>query len=450
MTRMLSTSVDRLQDVGAQAIAIARSIGADHAVASVRAHAGVRVTARGGAVDTALRDAGQGLTLTLYRGDRAGTATTAAFDPAAIAQAAQEALAIADLMGSDPDGLPPALADMAIDTPLPPIDAPSGCDPSTLRTMALEGDALLAATIVPGAAIETVVAGVASSEGADALVTSAGFSRGERHSFHHAWLVAMARDGGGAVNDSADTNDRRFDRLDPMATLARQVAARTAGQLGARSISSRRSPVLFEAQAVGALIGDLVAALSGNPQHRGATFLPDALGRRVAAPHLNLWEDPFEPYGLRSGGYDREGIAGRRRWVLNGGEVQGLFLGTRSARRLGMTSTGNASGPWNLQLTSRTPGGSFDALCRQMGRGLIVHRMTGGATDPVTGNWTYAVAGSWVEDGVRVHAVTDVTVGGNLRDMLMGIVAVGDDVERSGAILTGSILIDDLQIGGAA
>ena len=274
--------------------------------------------------------------------------------------------------------------------------------------------------------------------------------RGQTSSFPGAGLVARARDATGAVSAGADSNARRFDRIAPMPVLAERAVARARGLLGGRAVASHRGPVLFEARVATALIGDLVHALSGNPQVRGATFLPQALGRTVAAAHVDLGEDPFEPYGLASGGFDREGVAGQRRAILNAGTVEGLFLGTRSARRLGMRSTGNADGPWNLSLSSRAQGGSFADLCRLMGRGLIVRRLSGGATDPVTGNWTYAVVGTWVEDGIPTHAVTDVTVGGTMRDMLTGIIAVGDDVHRSGAIGTGSILIDAMQIGGAA
>ena len=450
MTRLLTINVAKMEDVAAQAVEIARRIGADHAVASANASAGVRVTARNGATDTALRDAGQGLTITIYRGTRGGTVSTAALDPAAITEAAEEAFAIAALVGEDPDALPPSLADMAVDTPLPPIDAPSGHDVASLRTLALEGDARLRAASRPGVTLETVTAGVSSSEGVSALATSAGFCRGQRFSNHGLWLVALARDADGAMNDSADSFDRCFDRLIPAPMLADRAVARATGQLGAHAVPSQKAPVLFEARVATALIGSLVNALSGNPQWRRATFLPDALGRTVAAPHLDLDEDPFAPFGPASGGFDREGIAGQRRSIMRAGTVEGLFLGTRSARRLGVPSTGNADGPWNLTLSSRAERGSFADLCRRMGRGLIVRRLHGGAADPVTGNWTHAVAGTWVEDGVPVHAVTDVTVGGNLRDMLTGIVAVGDDVERRGAYSTGSILIDAMQIGGAA
>lgn len=448
--RLLSTNAEQLQEIAAAAIAIGRELGADHAVATVGAHAAINVTARAGQTDVALRDAGQGLTLTLYRGARAGSASTAALDDAAIQTVAREAFAMAELTGQDPDGLPAALEEMATDALLPPIDAPSGCDPARLREMALEGDALLRGASTHEARIDTMTASARTSEGAMALATSAGFCRGQTFTHHNVSLVALAHGEDGAVNDYAESTDRRFDRLQPIPELASAVVARARDQLGARSVSAQGAPVLFEARAASALIGDLVGALSGQPQHRGATFLPDALGKRVAADHLDLLEDPLEPFGLASGGFDGEGIAGRKRAILRGGEVEGLFLGLRSARQLGMTSTGNAGGPWNLRLVSRDQGGSFEALCRTMERGLVVRRLHGGALDRVSGNWTFAVTGTWVEDGAPAYPVTDVTVGGDMRDMLREIVAVGEDVYRNGAIRTGSILIEKMQIGGAS
>lgn len=448
---LLATDPAEMEAVAREAIASAQTLGADHAVASVRATACIRVTARGGAVETALRDAQQSLTLKLYRGGRMGVATTAALDRGAMRRAAEEAFALAALMQEDADGLPAALADMAVDTVLPPLYAPAGRDPGALRAMALAGDAAIRGAVTPpGVTAETVAMGVSSSEGVLALATSAGFCRTQAYSNQGAWAVALTRDAGGAVNDHADSYDRRFDVLDPVEVLAARAVDRAARQLGARAVASHRGPVLFEAPVATALMGELVGALSGTPQHQGRTFLPAALGKKVAADHLDLAEDPFEPFGLNSGAFDSEGVPGQRRAILHGGMVLGYFLGTRSAHRLGMVSTGNADGPWNLRLTSRAPGGDFAALCRRLGRGLVVTRLNGGAADPVSGNWTYAVAGLWVEDGVPVHAVSDVTVGGNLRDMLMAIDAVGEDVHRSGAFRTGSILIDGMQIGGAA
>lgn len=449
--RLLTTDAGQMRAVAAAAVDMARRLGADHAVVFAQATAAVQVTARDGATDIALRDARQTLTLRLYRGARIGVATTAALDPAAVHRAAEEALALAALMPEDPDALPPTLADMAVDVPLPSLYAPAQRDPGALRALALQGDAAIRAAVVPDSvAVETVAMGVSTSESVAALATSAGFSRTQEFSHQRAWAVALARGASGAANDFADSEDRRFDLLAPVETLAARAADRAAGQLGARAVTGHRGPVLIEPRVAAALLGDLIGALSGNAQVQGRTFLPGALGTAVAADHLQLEEDPQEPFGLASGAFDSEGVAGKRRAILQDGVALGYFLGMRSARRLGMASTGNADGPWNLRLTSRAPGGDFDALCKQMGQGLVIRRVMGGATDPVTGNWTQAVSGHWIEEGVPVHAVTDVTVGGNLRDMFKAILAVGSDVQRHGAIRTGSVLIDGLQIGGAA
>ncbi|OAN63905.1 TldD/PmbA family protein [Sphingomonas sp. TDK1] len=448
---LLTTDAVQMRAVAAAAVDTARRLGAEHAVVSARATAAVQVTARQGAIDTALRDARQSLTLRLYRGARVGVATTAALDPDSVRRAAEEALALAALMPEDPDGLPASLADMATEVPLPLLNAPSRRDPGALRALALKGDAAIRAATVPaGVTVETVAMGVSTSESVAALATSAGFCRTQEFSNQSAWAVALARDANGAGNEFADSHDRRFENLVPVETLAARAAARAARQMGARAVASHRGPVLLEPRIAAALLGDLITALTGSAQDQKRTFLPGALGMVVAAEHLELHEDPHEPFGLASGAFDSEGVAGQRRAILHDGLALGYFLGTRSARRLGMVSTGNADGPWNLRLGSRLPGVDFDGLCQQMGQGLVITRMMGGATDPVTGNWTQAVSGLWVESGVPVHAVTDVTVGGNLRDMWKAVLAVGTDVERNGAIRTGSLLIDGLQIGGAA
>lgn len=447
---LLTTDAVQMRAVAAAAVDTARRLGADHAVVAARAAAAVKVTARAGATETALRDARQTLTLRLYRGARMGVATTAALDPAAVRRAAEEALALAALMPEDPDALPPALAEMAVDAPLPRLFAPARRDPAQLRELALAGDAAIRGAAVPaGVAIETVSMSVSSSESVVAMATSAGFCRAQDFSNQSAAAIALARDASGAANDFADSHDRRFDHLLPVEALAAGAAERAAQQLGARAVASHRGPVLLEPRIAAALLRELVAALSGSAQDQGRTFLPRALGSTVAADHLALEEDPQEPFGLASGAFDSEGVAGQRRAILHEGMALGYFLGTRSARRLGMASTGNADGPWNLRLTSSAPSGDGAALCRQMGRGLVIRRVMGGATDPVTGNWTQAVSGLWVEGGVPVHAVADVTVGGNLRDMFQAILALGQDVERHGAIRTGSLLIDGMQIGGA-
>jgi PmbA protein len=180
------------------------------------------------------------------------------------------------------------------------------------------------------------------------------------------------------------------------------------------------------------------------------TFLPDPLGRQVAAEHLILHEDPFEPFGLASGGFDSEGIAGSARPIVENGIARGLFLSTYSARKLGGRSTGNAEGFYNLRLSSNRSGGTRQDMLAKLGTGLLVTGLQGGSTDPATGNWTRAVKGLWIENGEVAHAVRGVTLAGEAPAMMKNIVAVGDDLTRLGSVRTGSLLIDDMQVGGGA
>jgi PmbA protein len=190
--------------------------------------------------------------------------------------------------------------------------------------------------------------------------------------------------------------------------------------------------------------------LSGPSQFQRKTFLPDAMGQVIAASHLSVTEDPFEPFGLASTAFDDEGVAGEHRDIVRDGVVAGLFLDTRMARKLGRASTGNAGGMRNLTLGSSltAPGDDLDVMLRKLGTGLWLTRFMGGGVDPATGGYSRAAVGFWVEHGQVVRPVQGFTVAGNLRDMFKAISAVGADVYRDGLVRAGSILLPDMQIAG--
>lgn len=221
---------------------------------------------------------------------------------------------------------------------------------------------------------------------------------------------------------------------------------RAARRLGARPVSTRECPVLFEASEAVDLIGFFVQAVSGGSLYRKSSFLLDSLGREVFAPHIQLREEPHLRRGRGSAPFDAEGVATFARDVVRDGVVQGYFLGSYSARKLGMASTGNAGGSHNLVLAS----GSDDltALLARMGRGLFVTEQLGHGVNLFTGDFSRGVAGFWVEDGALAYPVEEVTIAGNLRDMYRGIFAVGSDVDRRSSRHTGSILVDRMTIAG--
>jgi PmbA protein len=208
--------------------------------------------------------------------------------------------------------------------------------------------------------------------------------------------------------------------------------------------------VLVDSTVAASLVRSMCGQLTGSSQFQRMTFLPDAEGQAIAAAHVTVIEDPFEPFGLASATFDDEGVAGERRDVVHAGVVTGLFLDTRMARKLRRTSTGNAGGMRNLSLLSShtDPADDLGAMLRKMGTGLWLTRFQGGASNPATGVYSQAAAGFWVENGQVIRPVQGFTVAGNLKDIFKSVAAIGADVHRAGGIRVGSILLPDMQIAG--
>lgn len=449
MTRLLTQAEAELREAAQLAVELAGRRGA-RARASAHHDAVAKIAVRNGEVETAERSGSQGLGLTVFYEGRRGSASTAGFDRAAVERVVEEAMLIAGHVQPDPDAdLPPADA-LAFSGPAPELYADSPRGPETLLDAANTMNRIAKDVAADDRRLRAGESVAVASEGIWALATSDGFCRSVMRSNDGRWTVMLARDEGGGVSDVCQSQERREGALASAEHLAKTAADRALGALGARSVGSRRCPVLFAPRTAATLVGELAGALTGAAQHRRMSFLPDPIGRGVAAAHLDLHEAPLEPLGLASGGFDSEGIAGSPRAVLRSGVVEGLFLSSFTGRKLGMASTGNADGFYNLRLTSSADSGDWAAMLRMLGSGLVVTQFQGGKTDPASGNWSQAVRGLWVEDGQVVHAVTDVTLAGTMPAMLNGIRAVGQDVERLGAIRTGSILIDDMRVGGRA
>jgi PmbA protein len=433
-----------LAEVALRAIEQARPAGAV-ARAVAQNSVGAQTVVRDGDVETASRDGYQSLSVTVYRDGRTGSASSASIDADAIDRAVAEALNIASLMQPDDDAGLPDPQWLAREGETVALYAPD-----ERGTTGLIDDAFAIEAAAKGDDWRVAGTGTSSSIGTWALATSDDFCRASSFSFHTRWCSILASDGDVAVQDNASSEDRRIEHLAAAEQIADLALQRTLSARGARAIGSRRCPVLFEPRVGTALFSELVGALGGEPQYSRRTFLPDPIGTAIVADHIDVAEDPFEPFGMASAPFDGEGVAGTRRKIIDAGIAKGLFLAARSARLLQMESTGNSNGPYNLRLTSKVSGGDADAMRARLGTGLVVTSILGGATEPVRGGWSYAVAGFWVENGEIAHAVKDITLAGNLTDMLRGIVAVGDDVERHGPFRNGSILIDEMQVGGAA
>lgn len=438
-----------LAEVVAYAIERSAASGASEAMAMVSEQSGISLTVARGKVEKAVREGNQSLRITVYADGRTGVATTESLSHDAIDRAVEQAAAMTRQLEADADA---GLADrtaLAWTTPTVPLFAPSGhsAEDLTEAALAIEAAALSAASRDE---VRVSEAGAASQDMRFALATSQGFCRTGSGSMQQRWCQTIAQRGADMRQGHWSSMDRRLEGLLPPAELGRIAAEKALGMLGAEGLTTRRVPVLIDAPIASTLVRDMCAQLSGAAQFQRMTFLPGAVGKELTASHLTLVEDPSEPYGLASSTFDSEGVPGSRRAVVRNGMVEGLFLDTRMARKLGRTSTGNAGGMRNLTLTSSATetGDDLAAMLRKLGTGLWLTRFMGGGSHPATGVYSRAAAGFWVENGQVVRPVHGFTVAGNLQDMLKAVIAVGADVHREGAVRVGSILLPDLQVAG--
>jgi PmbA protein len=250
-------------------------------------------------------------------------------------------------------------------------------------------------------------------------------------------------------DDWHTTSRAPSDLADPK-TIGAYAAKRALARLGARSISTRHCPIIFEAPLAAGLLGAYVQATSGGALYRKSSFLLDSIGQQVFPKHIDLYEEPHIPRLTGSEPFDEEGVKTRSRKVIDAGVVQGYFLSTYSARKLGMKTTGNAGGSHQLQLKSRLtkPSDNLPALLKKMGTGLLVTDLMGQGVNYVNGDYSRGAFGYWVENGVIVHPVEEITIAGNLKDMFKQIVAIGSDTIVRGTKETGSILIENIAVGG--
>lgn len=240
------------------------------------------------------------------------------------------------------------------------------------------------------------------------------------------------------------TSARDMRDMDSAEYVGKLAGGRTARRLGAKAITTCQVPVLFEAPLASGLISSLVGAISGGSLYRKSSFLLDSLGKQIASPLLNIEELPHLKKGIASSPFDSEGVATKSRRLIENGVLQGYMLSSYSARKLGMQTTGNAGGSHNLivQHTSH----NFAELLKLMGTGLLVTEVLGHGLNMVTGDYSRGAAGFWVENGVIVYPVEEITIAGNMKEMLRQIIAIGSDINKQSSKQTGSILIENMTV----
>jgi PmbA protein len=436
---------DALAAIAQAALARAKAGGATAAEAEASQGFGHSVSVRKGEVETIEYNRDKSLMVTVYIGQRRGHASSADTSPSAIVQAVDKALTIARYTEEDPCA---GLADPArLARDVPDLDLWHPWDLSVEAAIDLARRAESAGLAVDPRIRNSDGANVSAHESEFFYANTLGFGGGYRTSRHGISASLIADADGAMQRDYWYTSSRVPSELDPPETVGRIAGERSVRRLGARKIATRACPVLFEAPIASSLVGHFVSAVSGGNLYRKSSFLLDSIGKTVFAPHVRVEERPHLPRGVASAPFDDEGVATSDRDVVAAGVVNGYFLGSYSARKLGMTTTGNAGGSHNLIVSHGDD--DFDAMLRRMDEGLVVTELLGQGVNPVTGDYSRGAAGFWVENGEIAYPVEEITIAGNLADMFRGIVAIGRDVDRRGSKRIGSVLIDRMTLAGS-
>ena len=439
-----SFSSQTLAELAQQVLELARKGGASAAEAEVSEGSGLSVSVRHGQVETIEHNRDKGIGVTVYLGQRRGHASTSDFSADALARTVEKALSIARFTAEDDCA---GLADPALLARDPPdLDLfhpwRIGVEEATDLARSCEASAL---AVDPR--INNSEGGSFSSQNSQFVyANNLGFAGGYPTSRQTLSCAVIAEENGAMQRDYWYTTARAAADLDPVEAVGRRAGERTVRRLGGRRLSTRQCPVLFEAPIATGLIASFVSAVSGGHLYRKSSFLLDSLGQQVFPPFLHIQERPFLPRGLASSPFDSEGVATRDRDVVRNGVVEGYFLSSYSARKLGMQSTGNAGGNHNLIVPAT--GEDFAALLARMGTGLLVTELLGHGLNMVTGDYSRGAAGFWVENGHIAYPVEEITIAGNLKDMFQDIVAIGTDVETRGSRQVGSILVERMTVAG--
>ena len=434
------------------AVAHAKKLGATDAGAEASEGCGLSVSVRKGELENVERNRDKSLGVTVYVGHRRGNASTSDFSKAAIEQTVQAAYDIARFTAEDPFAALPDAKDIA-------SAAKQRTDLDLFHPWAINSEqAAQLAMVCEAAALQTDKR-ITNSEGASVSAQqshffsahTSGFRGGYASSRHSLSVSPIAGKGDDMQRDAWYSSMRNADDLAAPEAVGRYAAERALSRLNARKIATTECPVLFESPLAAGLLGSLVQALSGGALYRKSSFLLDSLGKQVLPKHIDIAEDPFVKRGKGSSPFDDEGVKVKARQVVEAGCVEGYFLSSYSARKLGMKTTGNAGGSHNLTLSSRLTkaGDDLDAMIEKLGTGLFVTELMGSGVNYVTGDYSRGASGFWVEKGRIAFPVHEITIAGNMKSMLKGIAAVGADTYNYGSKTVGSILIKRMKVAGS-
>lgn len=424
----------------------AKRLGATQAEASLAVESGLSTTVRLGVVDTVEFHHDKSLGLTLYLGKRKGSVATSDLRKEALLSAVEAAMRIAKYTEEDPYA---GLADpdqLAKNIPNLDLSHPWEVSPEEAIDWSKQSEE---------AALQSDPR-ITNSEGASFSTQSRYYVYGNSHGFLNAYpttrhglsctVIAQEKPGTSMQRDFDFTVARDPSDLEPWTLVGRRAAERTLRRLSARKLKTTEAPVIIDASIAAGFIGHFIAAISGGSLYRKASFLVDSLGKQIFPNFVHIEECPHIPKGLGSAPFDNEGVETHRHDIIREGILQSYVLGSYSARKLGLKTTGNSGGVHNLVVSHS--GHTLDDLIKQMNKGLLVTEMIGHGVNMVTGDYSRGAAGFWIENGEIQFPVEEITIAGNLKSLFSNLVAIGNDVEKRSSILTGSILLDKMVIAG--
>lgn len=440
----IQQEIAEVKQAVSQVLAHAMQLGASSAEASMSRTRGLSVETRHGEVETVEFNQDGGLGISLYFGQRKGSASTADLSPQALKRTVEAAADIARYTSEDPHAGVAEASWLEFNPPQLDLYYPDSI--GTEEAIALCAAAEEAAFAEDSRITNSEGASFSTHQGLKVYGNSHGQLVGYPSSRHSFSCVVIGEAGDDMQRDYSYTVARRYaDLLDPR-QIGREAARETVSRLQPRKIPTQKVPVLFRADIASSLFGHLVSAISGGSIYRKSSFLLDKVGQQIMAPGLTILEKPHLDLALASSPFDSEGVKTRDLTVIEQGVLTTYLTTSYSARKLGMASTGHAGGIHNWLVQHGND--DLAALCRQMGKGLLVTELMGQGVNTVTGDYSRGASGFWVEHGEIQFPVAEVTIAGNLKDIFMNIVAIGNDVDRRGGVQTGSVLVSQMQVAG--
>lgn len=442
---MLKANREELKNVVASVLSDSKKLGVTAAEASIGVSSGLSVNVRLGSVENIEFSHDKTLSLTVYKGQKKGTTSTTDIRPDAIRAAVEAACRIAEYTEEDPYSGLADIENMAKEVPDLDLYHPWEIQAQDAIQWAKECED--AARQYDARITNSEGAGFSASSGFQVYGNTHGFL-GSYPSTRYSMSCSVIGQMGSSMQQSYDyTVARDREDLESFTLVGHRAAEQTINRLNARKIKTTQAPVIIHASIASGLIGQFVAAISGGSLYRKSSFLVDHLGKKVFPDFMTIEEDPHLPKGLGSAPFDQEGVATHAHRLVEDGILRSYVLGSYSARKLGLKTTGNAGGVHNLRISHSDR--DLNALMKQMGKGFLVTELMGHGVNLVTGDYSRGAAGFWVENGEIQFPVEEVTIAGNLKEMFLNLVGVGNDLEKRSNILTGSLLLGRMTIAGA-